>query len=297
MADKQCPQQYYTRMASSANDKAKIADFIQDGDKVLDVGAGGGVLAELLLNRFPAVHITALDASDTATERLNELKQRFADRLTVVQCDFFEYQPECRFDVVVFCSTLHELFSYCRYNGELYRPETVTAALKCAANLLVPGKGRIIIRDGIASSHNPRVLVQYHDAGLQRLAERFESEFEGFSLGIVHSPWGDIMPYNSMRELLYTITWGPDSFDREVKEWYGYYSLADWKKEELRLCASCGLVLVHLEKYLQPGYKEHLQGKVSVLSAPRLHQDATIAAKPIEFPASNCLVVFSNQYV
>lgn len=66
MAAKQCPDRYYERMESSGDDKLKITRFLSDGSSVLDVGAGGGVLAELLLNRFPNIHVTALDQSNTA---------------------------------------------------------------------------------------------------------------------------------------------------------------------------------------------------------------------------------------
>ena len=296
MAAKTCPNRYYERMESSSDDKLKIAKFLTDGDAVLDVGAGGGALAELLLAHFPNMRITAIDQSDTAIARLEALSEKYAGRLSVVQADFFAFEPTEQFDAVVFCSSLHEMFSYTKFEGKFFQKEVVGNALSRAAACLKQETGKIIIRDGVASTHNPRVLVRYKDSELKELAERFENEFDGFPLEIVHTPFGDVMPYNSMRELLYTVTWGKESFGREVKEWYGFFSLEDWKAEEQWLYVSSGLVLVHSEKYLQPGYKEHLQNKVENQSAPRLKMDGRIQSKPIEFPASNCLVVFSNQF-
>ncbi len=125
MAAKQCPDNYYERMESSGDDKLKITKFLSDGDSVLDVGAGGGVLADLLLSLFPNMHITALDQSDTAVERLNALTKKYPGRLSVVQADFFAFEPENPFDAVVFCSSLHEIFSYTEYEGKRFRPETI----------------------------------------------------------------------------------------------------------------------------------------------------------------------------
>lgn len=294
MAAKQCPDQYYDRMASAKDDKLKILQYLSDGDCVLDVGAGGGALAELLLEQFPHMQVTALDQSDSAAEKLHALAARFPDRLTVVQADFFEFKTDARFDAVVFCSSLHEIFSYTEYKGERFRKETVTLALDHAISFLKQGAGKIIIRDGVASRHNPKVLLKYTDPALKRLAERFENEFEGFPLKIVHTPLGDIMPYNSMMELLYTITWGEESFPREVQEWYGYHTLEDWEREGKRLIHTHGMLLIHAEKYLQPGYGEHLKDKVVLESAPRLRWDGRAHSRPIEFPASNCLVVFAH---
>lgn len=294
MAAKQCPDRYYERMESSGDDKLKITRFLSDGSSVLDVGAGGGVLAELLLNRFPNIHVTALDQSNTAVARLNTLADKYPGRLSVVQTDFFEFKTEERFDAVIFCSSLHEIFSYCEYEGERFRKETISRALDKAASFLKQGEGKIIIRDGISARYNPKVLLKYTDPALKKLAERYENEFEGFPLEIIHTPLGDIMPYNSMMELLYTITWGEESFAREVQEWYGYYTMDDWVGEEKRLAYSHKLFLTHTEKYLQPGYKEHLRGKIILQSAPRLDWSGQVYTKPIDFPASNCLVVFER---
>ena len=97
-----------------------------------------------------------------------------------------------------------------------------------------------------------------------------------------------------LRELWEYVNWGEESFAREVQEWYGYYTMDDWVGEEKRLAYSHKLFLTHTEKYLQPGYKEHLRGKIILQSAPRLDWSGQVYSKPIDFPASNCLVVFER---
>ncbi|WP_394969856.1 methyltransferase domain-containing protein [Candidatus Allofournierella merdipullorum] len=294
MAAKKCPDRYYTRMEAAGDDKLKIAQFINADDTILDVGAGGGALSELLLEKFPNIHITALDSSDTAVSRLKALAERYPGRLEVIQTDFFRYEPDVQFDDVVFCSSLHEIFSYTECNGKRFDKDVITFALDHAASMLKENKGKIIIRDGVAARYNPKVLVKYRDPDTKKLAARYEAEFKGFPLNILHTTSGDIMPYNSMMELLYTITWGEESFPREVQEWYGYFTLNDWEREEPWLSVKHKLFLSHVEKYLQPGYKEHLKDKVLVQSAPRPDWDGKVCSKPIEFPASNCLVVFER---
>lgn len=295
MAAKECPERYYARMEASGDDKLKIAQFINDHDSILDVGAGGGALSKLLLAKFPNIHITALDSSDTAVSRLNALAVKYPGRLEVVQADFFHYEPNMQFDDVVFCSSLHEIFSYTEYNGKRFNKDTISLALSHAADMLKDDKGKIIIRDGVAARYNPKVLVEYRDPEMKKLAARYEAEFKGFPLNIRHTTAGDVMPYNSMMELLYTITWGEESFSREVQEWYGYFTLNDWEREEPWMSFKYKLFLSHIEKYLQPGYKENLQDKVQVQSAPRLDWDGKVHTHPIELPASNCLIVFERK--
>ena len=136
MAAKKCPERYYARMEAAGDDKLKIAQFINDDDTILDVGAGGGALSELLLERFPNIHITALDSSDTAVSRLKALAERYPGRLEVIQTDFFRYEPDVRFDDVVFCSSLHEIFSYTECNGKRFDKDVITFALDHAASML-----------------------------------------------------------------------------------------------------------------------------------------------------------------
>ena len=299
MAAQYCPDQYYSRMASSSDDKMKIAAFLRDGDRVLDVGAGSGTLAKLLLDPFPSLHVTALDPSESAIQRLRELQRQYPARLEVVPSQFSDFQSSGHFNAVIFCSSLHEIFSYTEVEeyGKMVRfqKNVIELALYHAAELLDEENGRIIVRDGIATSHNRKVLVTFKDPALKKLAERYENEFEGFPLEIIHTPLGDVMPYNSMMEMLYTVTWGEQSFSREVQEWYGYFSRSDWEEEGKHLSMSHGLFMIHFEKYLQDGYKENLKDRVTLRSAPRLKWDGSVQTKGIEFPASNCLVVFSKQ--
>lgn len=287
-----CEMNYYVRMDAAVDDKQKMLDFIKDGNHVLDVGAGSGCVSRMVLERFPHATVVAIDNSGTAFPQLEMLENQYDGRLTAVRTGFFPFDGD-KFDVVIFSSVLHELFSYTFCNGRRFNFATVEDALAKAAEMLKPG-GRIIIRDGVAPSHNHRVLVQYLDDEMRELADMYEKQFKGFDLKIVHTEHGDVMPRRSAMELLYTITWGKKSFSREVQEWYGYYSLEDWKRQSVSLMTKYGVQLTHIEKYLQQGYADHLEDRVRLLSAPKPMADGNIKTRPANLPASNCLVVFEK---
>ena len=284
------PELYYSRMDGSQDDKSKILQFVKEGDTILDVGAGSGVITKLLLSKA-GTKVHAIDTSDSSIDHLRKLESSNPGRVYVKKADFLNMGEDKRFDVVVFSSILHEIFSYTEYNGEKFNFATIDQALKKAASLLAPG-GRIIVRDGIMPTSNRRVMIQYIDPEMKELANRYIEEFQGFDLKVVHTAYGDVMPNRSAAELMFTITWGRESFPREVQEWFGYYSAKDWKKQEQRLMATHCVSMIHFEEYLQPGYEEHLKDRVRLLSAPKFNRAGDVVFKPTTFPNSNCLVVF-----
>lgn len=284
------PELYYSRMDSSQDDKSKILQFVKEGDTILDVGAGSGVITNLLLSKN-GTKVCSVDTCDSAIEHLRGLEESNPGRVSVKKADFLEIDDGEKFDVVVFSAILHEIFSYTEYNGEKFNFAIIDHALKKAASLLALG-GRIIVRDGIMPTSNRRVMLQYIDPEMKELADRYIEEFRGFDLKVVRTEYGDVMPNRSAAELMFTITWGRESFPREVQEWFGYYSAKDWKRQEQRLMATHCVSMIHFEEYLQPGYEEHLKDKVKLLSAPKFNRAGDVVFKPTTFPNTNCLVVF-----
>jgi tRNA (cmo5U34)-methyltransferase len=80
------------------------------GARVLDLGCGSGVLAELILDRFPDANVALLDFSsnmlDVAQRRLN----RFPGQASFF-CGKFEEMPAGPYDAVVSTLALHHLES------------------------------------------------------------------------------------------------------------------------------------------------------------------------------------------
>ena len=293
-------REYYTRMAAGASDKAKLLAFLPKTGHVLDVGAGGGDLSALILDQCPGLAVTALDNDEASLARLRAMQKEYPGRFRVVNTRF--PSEECRkeldgyrFDAVIFCSVLHEIFSYPGPTGETFSEDNVFAAVHLAADFLKPG-GVLLIRDGVRSGRSSSVIVRYKDEAFRALAKRFETEFQGFPVEIIHASFGDVMPYDTMVELLYTCTWGEQSFPREVQEWYSFAPLDQWERWAKLWFFSCRLQLIHSEKYLQPGYTEALADKVIVLGRMRPDDGTGTTQKPkiLKFPASNSIIVFQK---
>lgn len=71
--------------------------------RVLDLGAGSGLLALMCAQRSDAAHITALeiDAAACAAARDNAQSSPWAQRITVVQGDALDYSPSAPLDLII----------------------------------------------------------------------------------------------------------------------------------------------------------------------------------------------------
>jgi tRNA (cmo5U34)-methyltransferase len=80
------------------------------GAQILDLGCGSGILAELLLDRFPGVSVTLLDFSSNMLEVAERRLRRFPGRASFF-CRTFEEMPPGPYDAVVSTLALHHLES------------------------------------------------------------------------------------------------------------------------------------------------------------------------------------------
>jgi tRNA (cmo5U34)-methyltransferase len=75
--------------------------------RVLDLGAGTGLMAEAVLQRHPDAHVVLLDGS---AEMLAQARERLpAEALTTVVADLRDELPEGPFDAVVSALAIHHL--------------------------------------------------------------------------------------------------------------------------------------------------------------------------------------------
>ena len=75
---------------------------VKEGMRVLDVGAGSGLIALMLAQRGAASVIAVeLDEDAAAQAAENVAESPFADRVEVVQSDILHFQPEQCFDLIV----------------------------------------------------------------------------------------------------------------------------------------------------------------------------------------------------
>lgn len=268
---------YFERMGNSAGDKMRLIPYIRDG-KVLDIGAGGGELAEMM--RLYGNDVTALDGSPNAIHHMND-KFPLLNAVEGFSDDMVELFEEESFDTIVCSSILHEIFSY---GGK--DTETIDHALKDIFTLLKPG-GRLLIRDGVMpTSHAQSTSVVFATKDGPKFMELYKNtspfysdveEYRKVSF-TQDNPTTFSMPLGSLMETLYTYTWGFEAAGRETQELYGIFTEQEYCDELVKN----GFNVVTSYQYTQPGYPENLKHKVSIFDSD---------GNEIEYPSSNMVIV------
>jgi tRNA (cmo5U34)-methyltransferase len=83
---------------------------VRPGARILDLGSGSGVLAELVLDAVPEAHVTLLDLSSNMLAAAERRLSRFGSRAQFVVARF-EEMPPGPYDAVVSTLALHHLES------------------------------------------------------------------------------------------------------------------------------------------------------------------------------------------
>jgi SAM-dependent methyltransferase len=261
--------------------------------KIVEVGPGGGVVLDLLEQRFVTSEVIGVDASRDVVDALGQRARVRGSRWRVVH-GAAEHLGELvppPLDSVVFCSILHEVYSYTEPRFSLASVQRVIAAA-CAA--LAPG-GRIVIRDGVQPPPGKR-RMRLIAPEARATFDLFVAQFEGRRIEFVELPGApgsdrvELSAADAM-EFLYTYTWGPESFPYEVRECYGILPYDDYVAHIVAWCGGQDAVQVvelppELCSYLQPGYREHLQDKIELTDE---------CDQPVELPDSNCLIVIEKR--
>ncbi len=287
---------YLDHMNSARDDKARMLDYVQ-GARIIEIGPGGGVVLDLLSQRFPDSNIIGVDLSSEVVKNLAQRKKQENASWDIVYGNafFLEDLVSEGYDSVIFCSLLHEIFSYVEdEKGKRFQLDSVRHILQAAYRGLNPG-GRIVIRDGISPSQGTRI-IRFLDPDGPEFLRLFSAQFEGFEVKV---EWLDSisakLSTKAAMEFLYCYTWGPSSFPYEVREQYGVLEYADYvaaimeclEKEDVK--AGTKVKIIDLPKskqsYLQPGYQKALAPKVIYLDEDMI---------PVPLPDSNCLMVFEK---
>jgi SAM-dependent methyltransferase len=278
---------YLAAMNAARSDKEKMIELVVPG-KIVEIGPGGGVVLDLLERRFPTSEVIGIDLSREVVDALAHKARASGSRWRVVHgaAEALDELVDGPIDSAVFCSILHEIYSYTEPRFSLASIERVICA---AFALLAPG-GRIVIRDGVKPPPGRR-RIQMLAKDARETFDLYVAQFEGRRIAVTELG-GDRVELSTAdaMEFLYTYTWGPASFPYEVRELYGVLTYDDYVRQLIAWCGGPSAARVvelpaELRSYLQPGYRDHLAGKIS------LTDDRD---RPVELPDSNCLIAIEK---
>ncbi|MBF0522501.1 MAG: hypothetical protein HQL24_05525 [Candidatus Omnitrophica bacterium] len=300
---------YLSSMAAARSDKEKLARYSR-GPVVLDVGAAGGAMLDLLEEYKDVLALkraVGLDVSEEALEKLEiQKKEKGWSIVDLIKGDALELEKALKENgitapnTIIFCSIMHEIFSYVtNKEGKKFSMDTVRHVLKTALQLL-PANGRILFRDGLIPEDGEKEqIMMLYGKDNKKFFDKYIDNFEGRPITyqiISEDEAKEIYKIKILRkdamEFLYTLTWGWESFPYEVREQYGVLTRQGYIKLFHDLADEAGLKIKEIElpvedqSYLQPGYVEHLNGKAELFD---------LDGKPADLPPSNMMIVIEKQ--
>lgn len=155
-----------------------VADALNSGGSLLEVGCGTGNLQILIAKAFPAARCTGIDIDPTGLASAREAVERagLGDRVNVLEGDFATAVAGESFDVVIMVEVLHEI-----------SPDIRPAVVNGCARALRPGGWLAIVDETYPST----------------LAEARQPEFLfPLQTGLEELMWGNIIPTREEQERL-----------------------------------------------------------------------------------------------
>ena len=208
------------------------------------MGSGSGVLLKAIRDIDPNLDICGVDLNEYSAELCREAGfDVFHGTLHDV------ISSDEKYDCILFSSVLHEISSY-----DVTRPyslEPIREALADARIGLNPG-GRILIRDGVRCPEKKMVRIILRNIEDTVMISRFAEEYHAAPVTYRICEDGSIeMDAGTAKEFLYTYTWGPDSWPREVKEKFGIASTEEWRSLILDAGFRITMQMTASEEYLK----------------------------------------------
>ncbi len=276
---------YLAAMNAARSDKERMLDHVRPGT-IVEIGPGGGVVLDLLEARYPESQVIGVDLSREVVAALERRARQTGKHWRVVlgAAEALPALVTTPIDTVVFCSILHEVYSYTPPRFSLASVERVIGAAVAA---LAPG-GRIIIRDGVMPPPGRR-RIRMLAPDVRSTLDLYVAQFEGRPIAVTElAPDRVELSTADAMEFLYTYTWGPASFPYEVRELYGILPYDEYVAALIRWCGGpsrARVIDTPLHSYLQPGYRDHLASRIALTD----ERD-----RPVELPDSNALIVIEK---
>lgn len=255
---------YLKRMTDSmkVSTKGLIPFLTKDDKSILDVGCGSGFMLKALEMSNPTAELTGVDLNLEAIRRLELLNKPWK----LYHSDYLDFKGK-DYDSVIFSSILHEISSYNSDLDKRFTDIPIRESIIKTNEVLRDG-GSIIIRDGLMvprDYQNKQVLISFNDPEEAKWLYKFRDDFKGFdktdvNREIINSyPNEYLVSEAFLKEFLYTYTWGPESYHREINERFGILERNDW----LRLLEENGFEIDNVIESSEE-YEKHLKDKVSI---------------------------------
>ncbi len=155
-----------------------VAEWLDAGGSLLEVGCGTGLLQLQLAKAFPRASLTGVDIDPTGLAAAREAVQRAGldDRVRILEGDVAIAVPEASFDVVVMVEVLHEI-----------APQIRPSVVQACARALLPGGWIVIVDETYPAT----------------LAEARQEEFRfPLQTGLEELMWGNVVPTRAEQESL-----------------------------------------------------------------------------------------------
>lgn len=265
---------YSQGMEKSAVEKAIILPFVKEGN-ILEVGCGCGTVLELLSRYQPESRVYGTDISNTMLKKSKERKYT-NNNISVIKADAREQLfKEKTLDTIIFCSVLHEVYSYSSYSLK-----SVEDTIENAYKMLKPN-GRLIIRDGVKPEEKT-VYMSFKKEDVKKKFYRFAEEFGPYRIcyseekDLVSLKKHDAMEFLS--KYIYDENW-----DIEVKEKFGLLT----REEYCKMIEKKGFKIINSESYLIDFLKEtHYEKDVELFE-----KDKNGNLTKAEYPDSTMIII------
>lgn len=280
-------ERYLSTMNQSIDYKRILLTYIT-GKTVLDIGPGGGALMDLIEATYPEKKVIGIDISQNVIETLSKKKQIENKSWDVVHGNALDLKTSFEvgtIDTIIFCSIIHELFSYIEFEGKKFNHSTIKTALKSAFDVLPVG-GRIIIRDGIMSEPEDTIRrIRFLSEDGFDFLKNYCKDFQGRSVSYEQVGQNEVvMKINDAMEFLYTYTWGEKSYVHEIQEQFGYYTPSGFR-ECMNELFGTQAKFVEFKHFLQEGYTLALSPKIEFMDMNQ---------QPVRLPDSTCIIVIEK---
>jgi tRNA (cmo5U34)-methyltransferase len=197
-----CLDDLYTIMADLARSEVPRP-------KVLDMGAGTGLLTQYLYEKFERAEFTLIDLSD---EMLNIARQRFKGKLNFkyIAGDYVKYDFQDKFDIIASSLSIHHLHDHNKefLYGKIYE---------------ILNEGGIFLNADQVLAPNPSNELEYQRNWREKIEEGSLRESEKISIL-------ERMKFDKPAKLEYNLKWLEKSGFNDVDVFYKYYNF----------CVLCG---------------------------------------------------------